>query len=93
MRRVLGAIGAVIFALVAWTVYANVISAAPGVLDGAQRLADKTCGPSCKPTRTEGTSSVLGKSFTFSYPEGRVIKVKCRRPYIAFGGFECAVER
>jgi len=83
-----------VFALVAWTVYANVVSADQHVVARAEALArEKTgCGSGCTRTRLEGSSRVIDKRYAFTFEKGGVVKVVCRRPYIAFGDFACTIQ-
>lgn len=81
-------------ALVAWTVYANVVSPSPEVTDKAELLARAKvgCGKECTRTRLEGSSRVIDKTFKFTFDKGNPVDVVCRRPYIAFGTFACTVK-
>lgn len=93
-RRIAGIVGALIFALVAWMVYANVLSASDDVLAQAEKVARAatTCGDGCARTRVEGSSWVIDKRFAFTFDKGVSVTIVCRRSYIAFGAFGCAVK-
>lgn len=93
MKRIATGFGAVLLALTAWMVYANVVTPTPEVLDKAELLARAKlgCGKDCTRSRVEGTSRVIDKKFTFTFDKG-VVDVVCRRPYIAFGTFACAIK-
>ncbi len=94
VKRILGGLGAVVFALVAWMVYANVVSPDGDVIAKAEKLArDKLgCGSECTRTRAEGTSRVIDKQYAFTFDKGGPVGVVCRRPYIAFGDFACTLK-
>jgi hypothetical protein len=94
VTKILTGIGAVILLLVAWMVYANVLSAAPEVLAKAEKLAREKakCGEGCGRTRVEGSSWVIDKRFDFTFGNGANVKVVCRRSAIAFGDFGCSVK-
>jgi hypothetical protein len=94
VKRIAGGFGVVLFALVAWMVYANVVSPDAEVIAKAEQLArDKLgCGSECMRTRAEGTSRVIDKQYSFTFDKGGPIGVVCRRPYIAFGTFACSLK-
>ena len=82
------------FALVAWMVYANVVSPDVEVIAKVERLARAkiSCGSACVRTRLEGTSRVIDKQYAFTFDKGGPVNVVCRRPYIAFGTFACSLK-
>ncbi len=94
MKRIATGIGAVVFGLVAWAVYANVVSPDQDVVARAEVLAREksSCGSGCTRTRLEGSSRVIDKRYSFTFEKGDAVKVVCRRPYIAFGAFACSLE-
>lgn len=83
-----------LLALTAWMVYANVVSPDVDVIAKAELLAREKlgCGSACVRTRAEGTSRVIDKQYAFTFDKGGPVKVVCRRPYIAFGAFACALK-
>jgi len=80
-----------VVALGGWTLYSNVFANDSELRVKAENIARDASGcRSCARLRFEGSSSILGKSYTFKFDKTGTIVIGCRRPYIAFGEFECA---
>lgn len=86
---------AVLLALVAWTVYTNVIADDSAVRAQAEALARTTlgCGAECTLARLEGSRGIIHEEITFEFKAAGRVVVKCRRAYIAFGAHECVARR
>jgi hypothetical protein len=91
-KRIGWLLGFALIALVAITVYRNVLSDDSAVRAMAQQVAHAGCGD-CKAVRIEGKRGVLGESFEFTMQNGTGIAVSCRRPYIAFGDYACTATK
>ena len=79
--------------LMAWTLYANVFASDTALRVEAEKLARETSGcRSCARLRFAGSSSILGKTYSFTFDKTGTTVIGCRRPYIAFGTFHCALK-
>jgi hypothetical protein len=91
VTKVVGILVLAVFVLGGWTLYANVFANDAELRIKAENIArDATGCRSCARLRFEGASSILGKTYTFTFDKTGSIAIGCRRPYIAFGEFQCA---
>jgi hypothetical protein len=93
--RVLGVVLIVFAVLAAWTAYANVFSDDGPVRARAEALAREQagCGDGCRIGRIDGSRGVIHERIVYTFADGRVVIVTCRRPYLAFGEHVCTIER
>ncbi len=81
----------VVILLTLFTAYRNVLSGEAALRTMAESLARDAAGcRDCKATRIEGKRGVLSTSYSFTMPNGAVVSVTCKRPYLAFGDYACA---
>jgi hypothetical protein len=91
VKKVIALVIAVFVALVAWTVYANVLSSDLEVRATAELAARAKagCGEKCSLARMEGSRGAFAETLDFTFRNAGTIHVTCRRPYIAFGAYAC----
>ena len=84
-----------ILVLCIWTAYANVFSDNKALLVRAEKLArDKAgCAEKCKITGIQGSRGMLTQTISHYIQGQGTFVVSCRRAYIAFGEYNCSVEK
>jgi hypothetical protein len=92
MQRISLVLVLALVALVAFTVYRNVLADDSAVRTMAEQQAHDAC-KGCKPTRIDGKRGVISESFDFTMSNGASVAVACRRPYIAFGDYACTATK
>jgi hypothetical protein len=81
----------VVFGVVAWAVYSNVMSDDTAVrqMAEAHARASAGCGAKCVIRKIEGSRGLLNEQLQFEMSDGTKILVECKRKYIGFGAYSC----
>ena len=84
-------IGLAMIGVVAWGVYANVLSDDTAVRKQAEEHARASagCGAKCTVRKIEGSRGLLNEQLQFEFADGAKILVECKRAYVAFGAYTC----
>lgn len=93
MKWLWSALVSLLLACAAWAAYANVFadeSALHGRAEQAAR-AHLGCGAECTLVRMDGGRGIYKSTLTFTFRQG-TLTVTCKRPYFAFGDYDCAAE-
>lgn len=83
----------VLFALCAWTAYANVLSDNSDVLTKARTMINQAagCGDDCRLEGMHGDRGMLSTRIEYDVVKHGHFVVTCARPYVAFGDIACAI--
>jgi len=77
-----------------WVAYANVFADESALNARAEQAARAHlgCGVECALVRMEGKRGMYKSMLTFTFKQA-TIELACKRPYFAFGDYDCQVER
>src|SRR5438105_1460166 len=95
VKKIIAIVVAVFVGLCLWTAYANVWSDDVAVRATAELAARAKagCGEKCSLSRMEGSRGAFKETLEFSFRDAGVVSVTCRRPYIAFGDYQCTATK
>ena len=81
----------IVFGVVGWAVYSNVMSDDTAVRQMAEvrARASAGCGAKCVVKKLEGNRGLLNEQIQFEFSDGTKVLVECKRKYIGFGSYTC----